>query len=139
MDKLELDDRVSRLERRVSMHSLLVAVAGLMVLGAAFFMITWVSTSRYEEATATIDTPAPTPPALPLMFEFELRKAHEMQHQGLITQEDLEQKKEMILAEPMTFTDDVEAMKAAKALLSQGVLNQSEYEIIKRKILKFGK
>lgn len=139
MDKLELDDRVSRLERRASLQSVVMTLAGLAVLGAAFFVtIARVSYSHLEQETATIATPAQTPP-LPLAFEFELRKAFEMQHQGLITQDDLAQKKEMILAAPMTFSDDFEAMKAAKALLSEGVLSQAEFEILKRKILKFGK
>lgn len=138
MDKLELDDRVSRLERRASLQSLVTAVAVLMVLGMGFLATVRVASYRDARETATIVSPAP-PPRPPVGFEAELRKASEMQHQGLITQEDLEQKKEMILAAPMTFDDDLEAMKTAKALLSEGVLNQAEFEILKRKILKFGK
>ena len=137
MDKLELDDRVSRLERRTSLQSLVMAVAMLMVLGMGFLATVRVASYRDARETATIVSPAPPRP--PIGFEAELRKASEMQHQGLITQEDLEQKKEMILSEPMTFDDDLEAMKTAKALLSEGVLNQAEFEILKRKILKFGK
>ncbi|MBN8890931.1 MAG: hypothetical protein J0H91_11640 [Rhodospirillales bacterium] len=38
-----------------------------------------------------------------------------------------------------TQTRPTAAMKAARSLVSDGVLNESEYEVMKRRILKFGK
>ena len=41
----------------------------------------------------------------------------------------------MILGMPMTFSDDVEARKAANALKGEGVLTGPEYDTMKRKIV----
>lgn len=140
MDKLELDDRVRRLERRASLQSLVMTLAALAVLGAVLVGFVGVSSYRYQEATATIAAPAPPPPGRPSPeYEVELRQARQMYDQGLITRDDFEQKKEMILAAPMTFDDDFVAMKAARSLVSDGALTEDEYQIMKRKILKFGK
>ena len=144
MDKLELDDRVSRLESRVSFHSLVMTTAALVALvaGAAFVTTARVSSSHQEEDVVAVATPIPppmmTPQLLPPKFEAELRQAHLMQQQGLITPADFDQKKAMILDAPMTFSNEVEAMKAAKSLLTQRTLTEAEYDVLKRKILKFG-
>jgi hypothetical protein len=135
MDKLELDDRVTRLERRVSLCSALMSAAALAIFAGAFLMAVGVTVS--EEATpavARVSSPAP-----PAGFEVELRNAHKLQEQGLITREDFDQKKEMILDAPLPPSDEVQAMEAAKALVDEGILNEAEYGILKRKILKFGK
>ena len=91
MDKLELDDRVARLERRVSILSVLLAVVVAGALGAAILMTARLGPS-YEVATpatlaVTTTTVRPSTPA-PLEFEAELRKARQMQLQGLITRGD---------------------------------------------------
>jgi hypothetical protein len=138
MDKLELDDRVARLERRVSSHSALLAVILLIALGAIMLMFVGVRTESdappsspaVEVRTITTSAPAAYP------FETELRKARKLQLDGLISQKDFEAKKAMVLGMPMTFSDDIEAMKAANALKDEGVLTGPEYDAMKRKILK---
>jgi hypothetical protein len=138
MDKLELDDRVSRLERRLSLATNLALVVGLAIFAAAF-LATARMTVSYEEVPlpARIATPVPLIPRSD--FELQLRNVHKMQEQGLITREDFEQKKEMILDAPLDPADDVEALRGARTLVDEGLLTEDEYGILKRKILKFGK
>jgi hypothetical protein len=138
MDKLELDERVARLERRVSLYSSLASVGlGLILLGA--FLATARMTVSYEEVPLPARIATPVPPIPRSDFELQLRNAHKMQEQGLITREDFEQKKEMILDAPLDPADDVEALRGARTLVDEGLLTEDEYGILKRKILKFGK
>ncbi len=141
MDKLELDDRVCRLERRASLQSLVLTLIGLAVLGAGFVGTVRVSSHQSREATPTVTLAStyPPPPLPSPEYETQLRQARQMYLQGLISRDDFDRKKEMILAAPMSFDDDFAAMKAARSLVSDGVLNESEYEVMKRRILKFGK
>jgi len=138
MDKLELDDRVTRLERRLSLATTLAWIVALAILAGAF-LTTARMTVSYEEvpATAHVATPGPSIPRSD--FEVELRNAHKMQEQGLITREDFDQKKEMILDAPLDPSDDVEALRGARALVEEKLLTEPEYDILKRKVLKFGK
>ena len=62
-----------------------------------------------------------------------------LMREGLITREDFEQKKEMILDAPLDPADDVEALRGARALVEEELLTEPEYDVLKRKILKFGK
>jgi hypothetical protein len=138
MDKLELDDRVCRLERRASLQSLVMTLAGLAVLGAV--LVGFVGRTSYQSQEAIVTATPIRSPAYPsLEYEVELRQARQMYDQGLITRDDFEQKKEMILAAPMTFDDDFVALKAARSLVSDGALTEDEYQVMKRKILEFGK
>jgi len=141
MDKLELDDRVSRLERRVSIHSVLFSLAGLGVLAAAFVTTARIVSAPYGEETATISTPVMPPPESPASHDFvvELQRAHKMQQQGLISQADLDQKREMILAGPIAFSDEVAALNSAKGLVNHGIISEADFDVLKRKVLKFGK
>jgi hypothetical protein len=138
MDKLELDDRVSRLERRLSLATNLAWVVGLAIFAAAF-PATARMTVSYEEVPAAAQVATPAPPIPRSDFELQLRNAHKMQEQGLITREDFDQKKEMILDAPLDPADDVEALRGARTLVDEGLLTEDEYGILKRKILKFGK
>ena len=140
MDKLELDYRVARLESRASKISLLLTLFGLACILLAVVALR--SGSSREEAyvaamlTPPMPSPVPSPTSPSLEFETELRKASLLRHEGLITQQDFEQKKGMILQTPLTFDDDVEAMHRAKQLASEGILTGPEYDILKKKILK---
>jgi hypothetical protein len=139
MDKLELDERVSRLERRVSF---LWALALLALVAAGLFMAAMMFIAR--------STPYPPPPVespsavyidrgLPpgaITFEAELRRLHDLQQKGLITASDFAEKKAKILGRSMEFSDEAEAVKAAKALNNAGIITAAEYDDLKRRILK---
>ena len=134
MDKLELDERVSRLERRVSVHSALAAAAVLATLAAIFFVTVSATSIQYEETATATATTAPRSD-----FERELRNAHTMLEQGLITREDFEQKKELILLAPLDPSDDLESLRAARTLVDESLLTEDEYNVLKRKVLKFAR
>jgi len=138
MDKLELDDRVSHLERRVSLlFALLALVIPVGLIGAIMFT-----------ARSMPYAPVTSPPVVlserPLLphafaFETELRSLLDLQQQGLITSDDFGVKKVDILGRSMEFGDEVGAVKAAKALNDDHIITTAEYEVLKRKILKLDK
>ena len=141
MDKLELDARVARLERRVSW------VTGFLVLACAAASL--MSLMRIEATPsaqmmepATIATPAPAPAIRQIgtahgvkQLGAVLRTLRDMQLEGLISLQDLEAKKASILAQPLNVTDYASDMKAAKALQLEGILSLGDYEALKKRIL----
>src|SRR3954451_15421072 len=138
MDKLELDDRVSRLERRVSLLSALALLALLVpaVLVAAYMMRPRGSMPpAAAKSTPVVYANAPLPHDT-IAFGVELRRLYDLQQQGLITSGDFAAKKADVLGRSMEFGDEAEAVKAANALLTDNIITTAEYDVLKRKILK---
>jgi Short C-terminal domain len=149
MDKLELDDRVSRLEHRVSVvTALILTVLLLFGISAAFFLVArsevrlsppMAAPTMVSEITAIAD-----PPAMQLVkttkdLDAEIRKADGLRSGGLINPEDFAAKKALILAQPLQVYDFKEEMEVAKKLKDAGMVDPEEYEILKKKILGTGK
>jgi hypothetical protein len=140
MDKLELDDRVSRLERRVSFLwalALFALVAGLFMAALMFVARSTPYPPPPVESPSAVHTDMPLPPNA-IAFEAELRRVHDLQQKRLITVSDFAEKKAQILGRSMEFSDEAEAVKAAKALSNAGIITTSEYDDLKRRIMKLG-
>jgi hypothetical protein len=145
MDKLELDARVARLERRVSWLTgfliLACAAASLMSLTVAGGTAT-----LQTPATPAVMTPSPAPTMVRVsstphgmnQLAADLRKLRDVQLQGLISLQDLEAKKASLLAAPLEITDYASDIKAAKALQLEGVISMGDFETLKKKILEIG-
>jgi hypothetical protein len=137
MDKLELDGRVARLERRVSLIlTLPFMILGLLVLAA-------MSMAFVGRASVTEATPPPPPAAVTVpsdnasMYHLdgELRKLHALQEEGLINAGDFQAKKKNLLFGILHIEDFAGDMQMAKKLLDENILNSSEYDELKKKIL----
>jgi hypothetical protein len=153
MDKLELDARVARLERRLSTLIAVLVVAALAAAVAALAMV-----SRTEEVPAqairdstAVKTPSPPPPVASTpakrpaelengmgQLQAELRKLRDLQGQRLITPVDFQAKKATILARPLNVGDYAADVRAAKTLRDEGILTPPEYEALTKKILDIG-
>jgi hypothetical protein len=150
MDKLELDARVARLERRLSTLIFVLAVTGLVAMLAAFTLVA----SRPIRTVGTPDTPASVAPTAVAKtgamvrvisstgrmddLDAEIRKLRGMQLQGLITPDDFAAKKALILARPLRVGDEEGGLQAARKLQLEDIITVEEFEALKKKILGLG-
>jgi hypothetical protein len=126
MDKLELDARVARLERRLSTLIAVLAVAALAAAVAALAMVSRTAAVRTEDIPATPVPPpavASTPAKRPAepengmgQLQAELRTLRDLQGQGIITLVDFQAKKATILARPLHVGDYAADVRAATKL-----------------------
>lgn len=149
MDKLELDDRVNRLEQRVSVLTALILA--ILVLGgiSAAMMIFVRSEVRLSPPTPVMVTTAPTEaaamhandaaPSFIGGIDAEIRKADKIRSSGLIDAADFSAKKAKIIARPLGVTDFKDDMAVAKKLQNDGLITLDEYNLLKKKILELDK
>jgi hypothetical protein len=139
MDKLELDDRVARLERRVSlllaMPFVIIALLVLAAMSMAFLR-------RADESAAP---PMPTPAAVTVeddrsmqRLDGDLRKLHGLLNENLIDRDDFQAKKKVLFAPLLHVTDFASGMQLARKLLDENIIDRGEYEQLKKKILEIG-
>jgi hypothetical protein len=137
MDKLELDARVARLERRVS----LILTLPFMILG--LLVLVAMSMAFVGRASVTAVPTAPPSPAVIAVedhrsmhrLDGELRKLHALLEEDLINAGDFQAKKKNLLFGILHIDDFAGDMQMAKKLLDENILNISEYDELKKKIL----
>jgi hypothetical protein len=145
MDKLELDDRVSRLERRVSFLMVLLPTVVLLALAAALLMTSRLETPQSPAVMSPSETKVEIKtfqksrsPAVLGEIDGELRKLRDLQLQALITPNDFEAKKAVILERPLNVGDYAKDIQTAMALRNAGFITPSEYDALKNRILAIG-
>lgn len=151
MDKLELDERVARLEQKVSVLSA-VLLGGLMLFGiSAAFLLTARAEIRPPATAATIvATPAPMAPAPmagPVDFSEggvgylanQLRQMAELHATKLLDDAEFQAKKEQLLAKPLTSSNLKAELELLAGLKDERVLDEGEYQAVRAKVLQLGK
>jgi hypothetical protein len=149
MDKLELDARVARLERRLS---LLTAILAAAALAAGLFLL--VAIRRVDE-TAAIETsvsppvpPAPTAPAAFATGVFtpapdvsmgalrdELIAVHALLDQGLISEDEWESKKARLLRGPVVASDLRSDLEQVRQLADRDLICEEERDALRARLL----
>jgi hypothetical protein len=158
MDKLELDTRVARLERRVSLLTtvLLLAAAGA-VITICFARIGGEEVAA-EAGTPLVVTPAPTPPADPCMMApaagmgsggmaamygdgtmaalgHQLSTLKELRDEGIINEEEWQAKQSNVLAEPLKPGDLRSDLGMVKQLHDSQVICDDEQAELRTRLL----
>jgi hypothetical protein len=142
MDKLEIDARVARLERRVSSFFALLVLG--VAAGALALMLLIYQAGRSTEAT--VATPALLPATVEVArdsasmshLDADLRKLHGLLEEGLIDRDDFQAKKRGLFAPILHVTDFAGDMQLAKKLLDENIIDRGEYGELKKKILEIG-
>jgi hypothetical protein len=138
MDRLELDGRVARLERRVSLIlTLPFMILGLLVLAA-------VSMAFVGRASVTAVPTAPPSPTVVAAEEGwnmhrldgDLRKLHGLLDRNLIDRDEFQAKKRELFAPILRVTDFEGDIELAKQLLDENIIDRDEYNQLKKKILE---
>ncbi len=145
MDKLELDARVALLERRLSLLIALLVLA-LATSIALALMMTMRGEARPAMMTvatpsaATRETKVETKTAVGGVdqLDAELRKLHALQQSGLINAGDFQEKKELILANRIVVGDFARDIQVARKLADAAIINNVDYDELKKKILEIG-
>jgi hypothetical protein len=140
MDKLELDARVARLERR---FSLLLTVPFLVFGLLALAAILMTSVSRRSDS-AVITTPPMPAPTVEVgtddrnmhRLDGDLRKLHGLLDRNLIDRDEFQAKKRELFAPILHVTDFEGDIELAKALLDENIIDRDEYNQLKKKILE---
>jgi hypothetical protein len=143
MDKLELDDRVNGLERRVSFITALMLVFMVISVVAAVFLLRSRAEIRPSSPTALPPpTEMSTVAATVLVHTYmrdvdaEIRKAEGLRSERLINDNDFAAKKAQIIARHLGVTDFKDDMAVAKKLKDDRLLTPDEYDVLKKKILE---
>lgn len=161
MDKLELDARVARIERRVSfLFGLAVIGLGVfgMALGLVLLRVTVSEAAPLPAPTAVeVATPlptdhasyyAPTPsPAMGMMVSDgsmpqlyqQMKMLRELLGENAITTEEWEAKKTMLLAEPLAAGDLRSDLQGVQDLWTNKAITEGERDTIKAKLLGLDK
>lgn len=161
MDKLELDARVARLERRFGL-----LIAALLIVPAALFLFTVTRVGRMEEAAtaAIVDVPRPpSPPPTPTVWEpshsepflsgmgmmgmmgsaegsmealyQKLSSLTQLRDEGIITEEEWLAKKAQILEEPLNAGDLRGDLQLVQRLSDTGALSEEERTVLRTRLL----
>jgi hypothetical protein len=153
MDKLELDARVARLERRVSLLTAMLAVAVLAAVGIGFTSLRRAeepATATALEAAATVkDTFPPAPPAMISMattrapgFEGsmgwlrdQILTLHALREQELITEDEWQAKKAQLLAAPIAVAELRSDLQQVRDLCDQRLICEEERDALRARLL----
>jgi hypothetical protein len=151
-DKLDLDARVSRLERKVtSLQLVLLAVATSAILAGLLLVVTAVRLWGYSKSVAATVVPTP-PPSIEVgamtksastgtsMAELakQLDTLQSLYNRGVINNQECKAKKQRILEQPWTSTDLKSDLETAQGLYNRSVINNQEWNTLKAKILNIG-
>jgi hypothetical protein len=151
MDKLELDTRVARLERRLSL------LAAGIVLAAGLFAGAWcIAAIRQPDlvtpATA-FEIPPPVPVATPVPTQFltvaapmmaegsmpalqrELAMFHGLLDEGVIREEEWEAKKGRLLSQPVTPGDLRSDLEQVQQLWTEHLICEDERDALRAQLL----
>jgi len=155
MDKLELDDRVSRLEQRVSILSALILAALILAGVSGLFLLIGRSEARIRPATVLSAPPMTTStvasvtmPMHPIgdMSEGSVghlvhryREVAELQHKGLLTEPEAQTRKTQLLAKPIRSDNLRVELEQIAELQSSNAITDAEFKALKAKILEAGK
>lgn len=151
MDKLELDARVARLERRVHGLSAAVALVGAMLAFTLFFAMAGRNAS-YPDLPAMVATPAPLSPPMPVAsvtttamqpsewtmpaLQHQLSTFHDLRSQGLISEEEWEAKKAKLLSLPVTPGDIRSDLEQVEQLVEGHAICEGERDGLRAKLLE---
>lgn len=160
MDKLEFDTRLAQLERRVSLlTALFLGLLALVGAGLLFTLVSLRASPHLAESTppqavmtATVEAPgdmhavggthAVHPPAPPDISEggvghlvVRLEELADVNRRGLITEEELQSKKDELLAKPLHSTNLTQELEQVSELQRKSVISDGEYQLLKTKIL----
>jgi len=151
MDKLELDERVARLEQKVSVLSA-VLLGGLTLFGvsAAFLLTARAEMRPSPPAAMVVSTPAPRVAGQvqgPLDFSEggvgylanQLRQMAELRATNLLNDAEYQAKKEQLLSRPLTSSNLKAELELISGLKDEQVIDDAEYRAIRAKILQIGK
>jgi hypothetical protein len=149
MDKLELDDRVSRLERKLSLLTILMLGSLLLLSVSALFLL------RSQSEVALIPaTPAPMimtetkaiPPVTPRPSEGSINRLAEqllvledLQKKSVLSPIEFQTKKSQILAKPIRSFDLKADLEQIADLQTKNILSPLEFQSLKTKILEENK
>lgn len=150
MDKLELDARVARLERRVGVLWTAFALASVGVVALLFFALVVRKSSVYhppEPPATAISMPTPMPmefvtataPAssegsMPAL-QHQLNTFHDLCNQGLISEEEWQAKKAKLLSAPVTAGDIRSDLQQVQQLVDTQAICESEREALRAQLL----
>ena len=155
MDKLELDDRVSRLEQRMSVLTALLF--GILVLFGVSVTFLLFAAQGVNQASATLTPPTttvyettvatPEPPHGPrdnaeggvAYLIKQLRDVSELQHKGLLTSSEAQARKNQLLARPLRTGDLRDDLEQVAELQKTDALTSSENQALRAKVLEAGK
>jgi hypothetical protein len=139
-DKLELDARVARLERKVALFGAIL-VFGLVVEG--LFLLA--SVRRAASASAP---PAPAPVTSPSIvmktarpatsvadLAKQLHELDDLRNRGVINGQDLAAKKQRLLDQPLEHGEMKTDLETAQELYNRGTINGQEWQVLKAKVL----
>jgi len=142
MDKLELDARVARLERRSSHLTALVILMGAILACVLFFALVGRPDVSPVYAT-TVATPAPVPMLPPPPADGSMAALHqqlatlrELRDQDLITEDEWHAKKDRLLAAPVKASDLRSDMERVRELFDQKAICEGERDTLKAKLLE---
>ena len=151
MDKLELDVRVARLERRSSHLTVLVALMGAALACMLFFALVGHADVSPAYATvlpmptvapAPVATPAPMfPPAPPAdgtmaVLHDQLATLRDLRNQDLITEDEWHAKKNKLLSAPVKASDLRSDLERVRDLVDQEAICEGERDTLKKKLLE---
>jgi hypothetical protein len=154
MDKLELDARVARLERRVGYF---VTLATLFAIGLAAFVGLAMTRRAVNAELSTpamvmevpapppalppspsaVFAPMPMPPAagsMPALFQ-QLATIRELVEEQVITEAEWAAKKELLLAEPVTVGDLKSDLQGVQHLWNTQAISEAERDSLKARLL----
>jgi hypothetical protein len=153
MDKLELDGRVARLERRVSLLSAtifgllaLIGVAALLAVVARSEARPYVATPSEFPAPAPVpmvEPPAPPPHVFRDMgpgsvgeLSLRLHELEDVRNRDLITPQEYQAKKDQLLGRPLNPSDLKSDLEQLGELLARQTLTPAEHEALKARVLE---
>lgn len=142
MDKLELDARVARLERRSSHLTALVALMGVALACGLLFALTGgsdtMTATPVYATTMPMPTPVPPPPADGSMaaLQQQLSTLRDLRDQDLITEDEWHAKKDKLLSAPVKASDLRSDLEQLRDLLDQNAICEGERDNIKAKLLE---
>jgi len=146
MDKLELDARVARLERRCSHLTALVTAFGVALACMVFFALAEgqvnIPATAVYAAPMPMPTPAPmitpAPPAHGSMAALhdQLATLRDLRNQDLITEDEWHAKKNKLLSAPVKASDLRSDLERVRDLVDQQAICEGERDTLKKKLLE---
>jgi hypothetical protein len=131
MDKLELDERVARLERRLGQLWTGILFVGILI-GAGLFFLLFSQVGRSVKAPGLVTGPPGSVAAL----ENRLTTLDELRTRGDITPADRDAAKAKLLAEPLSASDLKTDMARVQHLRTRNLISIEEADRVKAKLLE---
>ena len=154
MDKLELDARVARLERAVTLLWTVVAAGALLMAGLLLFSLASLRARPYAAGSAVaVRMPTPVAPPVPLAAPVtvattvtptvtdlagELSTLQDLYGRSIISGSERDAKKAKLVDGPLVVGDMKTDLEQVHELYGKGVINGTERDKLKSKVLGLG-